>query len=324
MDAVLTWAAENDNGTYAWHATLIGLSALNTALLAQLWSDFNGKGYHAKKMLALCTPYVFTCAFRGCFVNNYISRRVVVDSAFSNIVLARGMATVAEICFACQVSTALAVLHRDVHGGGPLWRLATALTLLAAAANTSSNVCVATKNNFYCAAENSCWGFLSLFWAGWAACTLSALPEPTKTPASANTMRFLRGTCGLGFAAFLFIALIDVPMYIRRYKDEDPSTYLGLADGLKEAVTMRVASNSWSHWQEEVCWLTAYFSFAVWGSLFMAAAPPRFGRGRDPSSAGRRRGRGGAAAGRRPGTGRRRGAEYRTRDDVCTQQRRLY
>jgi len=71
-----------------------------------------------------------------------------------------------------------------------------------------------------------------------------------------------------------------------------PSTYLGLADGLKEAATMRVASKSWSHWQEEVCWLTAYFSFAVWGSLFMAAAPPRFGRGRDPSS-------GGAAAGDR-------------------------
>jgi len=287
MDAVLTWAAENDNGTYAWHATLIGLSALNTALLAQLWSDFNGKGYHAKKMLALCTPYVFTCAFRGCFVNNYISRRVVVDSAFSNIVLARGMATVAEICFACQVSTALAVLHRDVHGGGPLWRLATALTLLAAAANTSSNVCVATKNNFYCAAENSCWGFLSLFWAGWAAYTLSALPQNRKEPtlklspqffAPANTMRFLRGTCGLGFAAFLFIALIDVPMYMRRYKDEDPSTYLGLADGLQDAYSTRVATKSWSHWQEEVCWLTAYFSFAVWGSLFMAAAPPRFGR----------------------------------------------
>ena len=62
-----------------------------------------------------------------------------------------------------------------------------------------------------------------------------------------------------------FMLSTDVPMYVKKSKEHN-GKYLGLIQGLKELLKCKKVTQSYNEWKEEVPWLTAYFSFAVWFS----------------------------------------------------------
>lgn len=72
-----------------------------------------------------------------------------------------------------------------------------------------------------------------------------------------------------------FIAGVDVPMYLRRWRAGRAAgeRYPGFSAGLRDAITRRVPTRSWAVWRSEVAWLSGYFSFGVWLSQALIWLP---------------------------------------------------
>jgi len=79
---------------------------------------------------------------------------------------------------------------------------------------------------------------------------------------------------GPAFVAFMFY--VDVPMYIARWRADElrGGKYLTLRDGIIDTLSCKEVSRDWSVWREDVPWMSAYFSFCVWFSVWMAWAAP--------------------------------------------------
>lgn len=75
----------------------------------------------------------------------------------------------------------------------------------------------------------------------------------------------------------LFMVVVDVPMYVRRWRQGRAAKeiHLSIRAGLADAMTRRVVTRAWAIWKPEIAWLTGYFSFAVWASLALVHFPGR-------------------------------------------------
>lgn len=80
----------------------------------------------------------------------------------------------------------------------------------------------------------------------------------------------------IGPVFVIFMCSVDIPMYITRWQaDEDRGlVYLSFSEGLLDSMACKEIAREWTIWAEDVPWMSAYFSFAVWGSLWMADAAP--------------------------------------------------
>ena len=86
---------------------------------------------------------------------------------------------------------------------------------------------------------------------------------------------FVHSFVPLGSIFVTFMLSVDIPMYLHRYlsDEERGAEYLWLSDGLVDAMSCRQVRRDLEIWLEEMPWMTAYFSCAVWLSIWMARAP---------------------------------------------------
>jgi len=80
--------------------------------------------------------------------------------------------------------------------------------------------------------------------------------------------------CGAAYLAF--IAIYDVPMYWSRWLVDRANgrKYLSLADGMVDVCRRWTVSYRWEDWRNEVPWMSLYFSFGVWSSIWLVYAQP--------------------------------------------------
>jgi len=74
----------------------------------------------------------------------------------------------------------------------------------------------------------------------------------------------------VGIAGYLaFLATIDVPMYLTRWRGEavSGSALLSPLEGLRDVSVRRVVTHDIAEWKDEIPWMSLYFSAAVWASL---------------------------------------------------------
>ncbi len=74
----------------------------------------------------------------------------------------------------------------------------------------------------------------------------------------------------VGIAGYLaFLAAIDVPMYLRRWRTEVAHGRKPLSplQGLRDASVRWVVTYDMAEWKDEIAWMSLYFSAAVWSSL---------------------------------------------------------
>ena len=74
----------------------------------------------------------------------------------------------------------------------------------------------------------------------------------------------------VGIAGYLaFLATIDVPMYLTRWRAEvaNGSRPLSPLEGLRDASFRWVVTHDIAEWKDEIAWMSLYFSAAVWASL---------------------------------------------------------
>jgi hypothetical protein len=75
-----------------------------------------------------------------------------------------------------------------------------------------------------------------------------------------------------------FMILNDVPMYIERAKKNKSSNakYNSFEDLLKNLKKCRKVKSSFKEWKEDIPWLSLYFTFSVWGSIYILKWAERF------------------------------------------------
>ena len=229
---------------------------------------------HQYYQLVLSGIYVFVCAYRSFLPRIDLERYCLFDTMLSSIFLGRTAATIAEIAFSCQIAL---FLHRlaEVHGHPIAQMLSVGLVPMIVIAQCFCWCGVISLNHLYHAIEESIWAVCSIFVAFIMGSFVYYHPE--------NTSLVRIGLIGVVISVlfFIFMAIVDVPMYIRRWKEnKEQSSIKGKKiiqkssfEGAVDAWERRNVTKSWEVWREESMWLTGYFSSAVWLSLFLVHMP---------------------------------------------------
>jgi hypothetical protein len=211
-------------------------------------------------MLLLCAGYVFGCAFRSFLPRADVQRICLFDTWLSSVTVGRTVATVAELCFAAQWAI---ILHQlgTIAGADTTVNAAWAIVPLILIAECFSWHAVLTRNYLGNAIENSIWA-VTFFIVAVGLCRL--------LPAFDGAVRAAIIFAIVGIAGYLaFLATVDVPMYLTRWRAERASGSRPLShrEGLRDASLRWVVTHDIAEWKDEIAWMSLYFSAAVWASL---------------------------------------------------------
>ena len=248
-----------------WWSLLLLVSGANIAVWFFLYYYLQepralGGTSKAELMLFLSAAYVFGCAFRSVLPRADIQRICLFDTWLSSVTVGRSVATVAEICFVAQWAIILYQLG-TMTGADTALSAAWVIVPLILIAECLSWHAVLTKNYLGNAIENSIWG-VSFFVIGIALCRL--LPE-FKGPVAVDLVVAIIGIAGY----LVFLATVDVPMYLTRWQAERTNGVRPLSplEGLRDASVRWVVTHDIAEWKDEIVWMSLYFSVAVWASL---------------------------------------------------------
>jgi hypothetical protein len=258
----------------SWWALLCLIGALNIAVwvfsaagLKRRRHSMPGEEYSARRLqLLLSAGYVFGCAFRSFLPVYDVPRITLVDSWISTAMVGRSVATVAELCFACQWAfllreTARATGSFFAHG---VTRMVVPMLAIAEACSWYS---VLTTSNIGHVLEESLWGLCAALVV---ACMVMIRPRCSPIPRSAVV-----AWCVAGVAYVAYMFSVDVPMYWSRWLADQAAgkSYFTIVQGVLDASHRRVVTHSFDHWRSEMLWMGLYFSVAVWISLSLIHIP---------------------------------------------------
>jgi hypothetical protein len=243
-----------------WWACLRAIAVLNILLWVVTCLSLAGSSPRLTWQVALSGVYVAVCAFRSWLPRVDLERYCLVDSPLSSMFVGRSAATVAEVCFAVQIALGL---HQVGVVAGVPW-IVTASYAVVPPLVLAQVFCwysVLTLDHLGHAIEESLWT-ATLAMVGVCLAAASASLDGV-------LFWFVAGGAGLAAGFVGFMTLIDVPMYVRRWRTgrRERHQYLSLREGWKDARSRRVPTRDWVIWRPEAAWLTGYFSVAVWVSL---------------------------------------------------------
>ncbi|HEY5309668.1 MAG TPA: hypothetical protein VIK97_14240 [Casimicrobiaceae bacterium] len=268
----LEWRARSSSLAWSnplawWWGLLTTVSGANIAVWFLLYGQLReqpagglGGTSGIGLMLLLCAAYVFGCAFRSLLPRADVQRICLFDTWLSSVVVGRSVATVAEVCFAAQWAI---ILHQlgTITGADTTLNAAWVIVPLIVIAECFSWYAVLTTHYLHNAIENSLWAVAFLI-IGVGLCRL--LPE-FDGPA-----RAVLAVTVVGIACYLaFLVLVDVPMYLGRWRAglAEGSPLLKPLEGLRDVSTRWVVTHDLAEWKDEIAWMSLYFSAAVWASL---------------------------------------------------------
>jgi hypothetical protein len=262
----LTWS----NPVAIWWCCLAVVSAVNIALWLKLqaYSSWTVPRSSTAGILAieplmlLAAAYVFGCAFRSILPRADVQRICLFDTWLSSVMVGRSVATVAELCFAAQWAIVLRELGKITHSYTTK-NIANAIVPLIALAECCSWYAVISTNFLGNVLENSIWTVTFVL----VGVALLRLLLNFRGP-----VRVAIAAAALGAACYVaFMISVDVPMYFARWQADlaDGKPLLGLFSGLHDLATRWIVTHDIASWQDEIAWMSLYFSAAVWTSLLL-------------------------------------------------------
>jgi hypothetical protein len=254
-----------------WWGLLTLVSGVNIAAWIWLYRHLQeqpmgslGSPSNVELMLLFSAAYVFGCAFRSFLPRADVQRICLFDTWLSSVTVGRSVATLAEVCFAAQWAMVLYQLG-TMTGADTTVAAAWVIVPLILIAECFSWHAVLTRNFLGHAIENSIWGICFLI-IGIGLCRV--LPE------FGGPVRVILAIAMIGIAGYLvFLATIDVPMYLKRWRTGIAESIRPLSplEGLRDASVRWVVTHELAEWKDEIAWMSLYFSAAVWASLALCA-----------------------------------------------------
>jgi hypothetical protein len=250
----LTWS----NPVAVWWGFLVVISAINVTLWLQLRARY-GRAI-LDPLFLLSGAYVFGCAFRSLLPRADVQRICLFDTWLSSVLVGRSVATVAELCFAIQWAIVLNELGKVAHSDTAK-NIARLVVPLIALAECCSWFAVISTNFLGNVLENSLWTVTF---------ALIAIALMRLTASFRSIAQWVIAAAAGGVIGYVvFMATIDVPMYVSRWQADlaNGKELLGLFAGLQDLATHWVVTHDFAQWQDEIPWMSLYFSVAVWTSL---------------------------------------------------------
>jgi hypothetical protein len=216
--------------------------------------------------LVLSAVYVVVCGFRSFLPRADVQRIVLYDSWLSSVFVGRTVATVAELCFAAQWALLLhelAASRKHTYG----MYVARAVVPMIFVAEICSWYAVLSTSYLGNTLEQSIWtGTVALMTT-----SLAMLMREANGPLKSA----LRGGVVASVGFVIFMCTVDVRMYLTRFLADEASgrKYLSIAEGLRDVSTRWVVTHSMTDWQQEMAWMSLYFSVCVWISIALLHAP---------------------------------------------------
>jgi hypothetical protein len=268
----LEWLAAS-NPVAIWWCFLLIVSTANIALWLLLHRRYRQmtpgtrRGiFRVEVLVLLCAAYVFGCAFRSVLPRADVQRISLFDTWLSSVFVGRSVATIAEICFVIQWAIVLHQLAK-LAKADTARNIAKMIVPLILLAEAFSWYAVITTNYLGNTLENSLWAVTFLLIA---AALLRLLND------FRGVARLAIGLAVVGITGYLvFLVVIDVPMYFDRWRQDMASgkELLGLLAGLHDLTTRWTVTHDIAQWQDEIAWMSLYFSVAVWSSLALGSFP---------------------------------------------------
>jgi hypothetical protein len=281
----LDWL-EWSNPVAVWWCFLIGVSALNLALLFGLFAASRKNASSGRNVALVIEPlillsaaYVFGCAFRSILPRADVQRICLFDTWLSSVLIGRSVATVAELCFALQWAIVLRELGRVAHSDTAK-NIARMIVPLIALAECFSWYAVVSTNFLGNVLENSLWTFTF---------ALIAIALSRLVISFRGIVQLTIAATAAGIASYVvFMSTVDVPIYFARWQAEvaDGTQFLGFVSGVHDVAARWIVTHNIAQWHDEIAWMSLYFSVAVWTSLLLGGyglvrhLVPRFRVGR--------------------------------------------
>lgn len=250
-----------------WWGFLTLVSGVNVTVWFSLYGQLSERPAQSisrmssiEVMLLLSAAYVFGCAFRSCLPRADVQRICLFDTWLSSVFVGRSVATVAEVAFAAQWAITLHQLG-TMTGAATTLSAAWMIVPLILIAECWSWYAVLTINYLGHAIENSIWAVSFL---------IVGIGLGRLLPEFDGAVRIVLATAIIGIACYLaFLLIIDVPMYLARWRSEivGGTRLLTPLEGLRDASTRWVVTHEFAKWKAEIPWMSLYFSAAVWSSL---------------------------------------------------------
>ena len=270
----MTLTDQETTRVMAWWIALSAISLVNIAAWLNTAASFHRDRavrerdiYSTRGWQSLLSAlFVFGCAFRSFLPRLEAMRFCLYDSWLSSATIGRTVATIAELAFVAQWSLVLKEWCRAA--GLPLGvRVARHLLPLIAIAETCSWYSTITTNFLGAIFEESLWAANGAL--------VMAILAGLWLRASGTRQRFFGTMLVLNAAYVLFMCTVDVPMYVRRWKEDEAAgrPYLSLKQGWRDARSRRIITRRWKDWSDEIPWMSLYFSGGVWMSLGLMRAP---------------------------------------------------
>src|SRR5262245_57645684 len=197
----------------------------------------NGGG-DPRWQVGLSGIFVAVCAFRSWLPRIDLERYCLVDSPLSSMFLGRSAATIAEICFAVQVALCL----RQIGIAAEVPWVVTASYLVVPPLVLAQCFCwysVITLNHLGHAIEESLW---TATMALVGVCLAFAARH-----LEGNMFWWACSGCVLALGFVAFMTLVDVPMYLSRWRESrrEQRAFLSVRAGVRDALNRRVATREW-------------------------------------------------------------------------------
>jgi hypothetical protein len=228
-----------------------------------------------RRQLLLSLLFVLGCAFRSFVPRADVQRICFHDAWFASVAVGRSVATVAELAFVAQWAL---LLYEAARGSARSLKprsskqrtvtfISRLLVPLIAVAELFSWYAVLSTNYLGNVIEESTWTIVSalvlvsfvMLWFGF----------------DRRRRSFLEISFFLLSAYLIFMCTTEVPMYVSRYRADRAAgrPTLFLTQGIRDCWQRRVVTYRWDDWNEEIPWMSLYFSTGVWVSLSLVRAP---------------------------------------------------
>lgn len=257
-----------------WNNILSIISIINIIIIIG-FIMYKNKTENQKIFNILVFIFTITCAVRSIYPRCDSTGFCIHKNSISTPIVGRSMATFAEISFGILIvkivniflnSTNEKINNQNLNN---LLNFNNISLILPIIAQVFCWIGITTKNSLYNCIEESLWtlfGF-SKFYTLIKLINIIGDNNDFKLRNIKNVSKYGAVFC---FLYILFMIIIDVPMYFKRYYNDikNKKKFLSFKDGFKTLFNCK-KNLDFNIWKKEIPWLTFYFTFVVWVTFYI-------------------------------------------------------